>query len=287
MTPSHAIAFVNYRYFRTTDDNRSRYGRAYTYISKKPRILQLVSDGGTLWIATSFPIRRGRRYSLAFKLVGCEPFDVPEHLRRMFGAYGVIGRFSDSRHYPRNDLTDVLLSLDFAPKKPIRNPSVIGMSLMTARQLAAADIVQLEAYEDKLLHGRHIFISYSSQDRRQADLLQDALELRGHRVWRDVRSIACGEEWEPAIYRAIGNADAFLLLVSDRSAQSEWVRDEVRAALSLYERAGRIQRIVPLVQSSAAWDAFPELHRFQRYEWAETSRRVPSKLIEDLKGLER
>jgi len=286
MTPSHAIAFVNYRYFRTTDDNRGLYGRAYTYISKKPRILQLVGDGGTLWIATSFPIRRGRRYSLAFKLVGCEPFGVPDHLRRIFGDYGVIGSFKDSRHYPRNNLTELLLTFEFEPRKPIRDPSVIGMSLMTARQLAPVDVTALESYEDKLLHGRHIFISYSSKDRRQADLLQDALEARGHRVWRDVRSIACGEEWEPAIYRALDNADVFVLLASERSAESEWVRDEVRAALSLYGKAGRIQRIVPLAFSSAAWDAFPEVHRFQRYNWAETSRQVPSKLIEDLKALE-
>ncbi|MBE0702449.1 MAG: toll/interleukin-1 receptor domain-containing protein [Afipia sp.] len=285
MSTSHAIAFVNYKYFRTSDENRRRYNRAYTYISKKPRILRLVGDGGTLWVATSFPIPRGRRYSLAYKLVGCEPFDVPDHLRRVFGDYGVMGSFQDSRHYPRNDLTNLLLSFEFAPNKPIRDRSVIGMSLMTARQLSTVDAAALESYEDKLLHGRHIFISYSSKDRRRADILQDALEASGHRVWRDVRSIAAGEEWQPAIFRALENADAFMLLVSEQSAQSEWVRDEVRAALSLYGEAGRIQRIVPLVLSSAAWDAFPELHRFQRYDWTDSTRQVPAKLTDDLRDL--
>ncbi|MCA9909504.1 MAG: hypothetical protein KC519_12695, partial [Anaerolineae bacterium] len=83
MPPTHALAFVNYKYYRTSDENMARFGQAFTYVSKKPRVLQLVGDGGTLWIATSFPTARGRRYSLAYKLVKCKPLAVPDHLRHL------------------------------------------------------------------------------------------------------------------------------------------------------------------------------------------------------------
>ncbi|MCL4251715.1 MAG: TIR domain-containing protein [Anaerolineae bacterium] len=286
MTPTHAVAFVNYKYYRTSDENMARFGQAFTYISKKPRVLQLVGDGGTLWIVTSFPIARGRRYSLAYKLVKCKPLVVPDHLRRLFGDYGVIGSFKDSWHYPRNSLTNVLMSLEFVPPRPIHDPSVIGMSLMTARQLSEADVVMLEQYEERLLFGKRIFISYSSKDRRRAERLEGELLAHGQTVWRDVTSIPGGEEWARKIDEALAKTDVLLLLVSEHSAQSKWVRREMEAALSRYGKTNGIQRVVPVVLAQSAWADFPELHRFQRYTWTDPAQAVPQKVIDDLKLLE-
>jgi len=172
-----------------------------------------------------------------------------------------------SLHFPSNDITDVLLSLKFSPEKPMRGRNVIGISLMNARHLAVTDIQVLEEYADKVLHGKNIFISYSSKDIAFADALQRALEVRGHSVWRDVRSIVGGEQWEPAILRAIKNADAFLLMISENSARSEWVRREIDRALEMFGQPGKLQIVLPIVLSMDAWDDFPETHRFQRLEW--------------------
>lgn len=283
---THALAFVNYKYFRSSPENRKKFSKAYYYISKKCRIVELVGNGGTLWVVTSAPSSRGRIYSLAYKLVRCEPFEVWENLGGLFGEYGVIGDPKDSRHYPRNDMTELLLNFDFSPKKPIKNTSVIGISLMTARKLAPDDVLKLQDYEDKLLHGRHVFISYSSRDSEYADILQNILEANGHKVWRDLRSIVGGEEWEPAIYRAIKNADAFILLISNHSVGSTWVRKETQTALNLYGMAGKLQRLVPVVLSAEAWAAFPEVNPFQKREWTEISGNTPHQIASELKDIQ-
>jgi hypothetical protein len=267
----HALAFVNYKYLKTSKENRKKYSKAYWYVSKKPRIANLVGDGGTLWVVTS---RRppkeekgDRIYSLAYKLVDCQTFEVWDHLKKDFGEYGVIGDYRTSQHFPSNNMTNVLLSLEFSPKKPIRGPKVIGLSMLNARCLSVNDIKVLEEYADKVLHGKNIFISYSTKDMFFADTFQDEMEARGFSVDRDVRSIVGGEQWEPAIFKALKNADVFVVLISENSAKSEWVRREVRNALDIVDKPAKLKLLLPLVLSMDEWKDFPEIHRFQRREW--------------------
>lgn len=270
---THALAFVNYRYYRTSPETRRKYARAYWYVSNKPRVVKLVGSGGTLWVVTGRRAPNEQRvYSLAYKLVDCQTFEVWENLRKEFGEYGVMaGDLARSIHFPSNNITDVLLNLKFLPEKPIRAQEVIGFSLLNARCLSPADAKMLEDYADKVLHGKNVFISYSTQDVAFADCLQDALEAKEHSVFRDVRSIVGGEEWEPAIFRALQNADAFLLLISQNSAKSDWVRDEVKTALAVHGKPGKLKIVLPIVLSMDAWGAFPTIHRFQRHEWKKPS----------------
>jgi len=266
MNDKQALAFVNYRYFRTSPENRSKYPRAYFYVSRKRRLLDLVDGGGQLWVVTSYHSSSASRvYSLAYRLLNCQRFEPWDHVKKEFGAFGVIGDPTLSRHYPRNDLTRVLLDLEFSPPKPIRDAGVIGLSLLTVRQLAPGDVQKLESFEDKLLHGKHVFISYSSKDLALADRVQTALESHDHKVWRDVRSIVGGEQWEKAIFRAIENCDALVVLISKKSAESKWVRKELDIAKQLNGKPGKIQRIIPLVLDEEAWrKSFSDIHDRQR-----------------------
>jgi len=267
----HALAFVNYKYFKTSKENRKKYSKAYWYVSKKPRIANLVGDGGTLWVVTSRrppkEERGDRIYSLAYKLIDCQTFEVWDHLKKDFGEYGVIGDYRKSQHFPSNNMTNVLLSLEFSPKKPIRGPKVIGLSMLNARRLSVNDIKVLEEYADKVLHGKNIFISYSTKDMFFADTFQDEMEARGFSVDRDVRSIVGGEQWEPAIFKALKNAEVFVVLISENSAKSKWVRREVRNALDIVDKPAKLKLLLPLVLSMDKWKDFPEIHRFQRREW--------------------
>lgn len=131
-----------------------------------------MGEGGTLGVVTSYhPLKGDRIYSLAYKLINCQTFYVWKHLRKEFGEYGVMGDPTESIHFPSNDLTDVLLSLKFSPEKPIREQKVIGLSLLNARRLSTEDILVLEDYADKVLHGKNVFISYSREDIAIADAL--------------------------------------------------------------------------------------------------------------------
>ncbi len=76
----------------------------------------------------------------------------------------------------------------------------------------------------------HIFISHSTQDDAFVAELRQALELRGLTVWVDSRYLRGGDQLAPEIERAIREARAFVVVVSQHSLNSEWVHDEVDCA---------------------------------------------------------
>jgi len=96
----------------------------------------------------------------------------------------------------------------------------------------------------------HVFISYSSHNKPVADAVCATLEASGLRCWMAPRDIAPGADWSQAIIDAIAAAQAFVLVFSSHSNQSEQVKREVSFAVS------QARPIVPLriedVQPSGA-----------------------------------
>lgn len=70
-----------------------------------------------------------------------------------------------------------------------------------------------------------VFLSYDHEDVAQAASIAAALEDAGHSVWWD-RQIHGGAEYNDAIETAVERADAVVVLWSERSVKSAWVRDE-------------------------------------------------------------
>lgn len=70
-----------------------------------------------------------------------------------------------------------------------------------------------------------VFLSYDHDDIARAAPLAAALEAHGHSVWWD-RSIHGGAEYNSEIESAVERSDAVVVLWSDRSVRSAWVRDE-------------------------------------------------------------
>ncbi|MBA2771154.1 MAG: TIR domain-containing protein [Sphingomonas sp.] len=70
-----------------------------------------------------------------------------------------------------------------------------------------------------------VFLSYAREDAAKAKALATALERAGHGVWWD-RHIRSGSEFAGAIEEALKRADAVLVLWSEKSVCSSWVRDE-------------------------------------------------------------
>src|SRR5688572_10758931 len=76
-----------------------------------------------------------------------------------------------------------------------------------------------------------IFISYASGDRPFAWRLADALEARGWSVWWDHRNLRGGQHFDRIIEEAISNAGVVIVVWSQHSIVSGWVRDEAALAL--------------------------------------------------------
>ena len=85
-----------------------------------------------------------------------------------------------------------------------------------------------------------VFVSYHRHDERLAGELVAVLGARGIRVWWD-RMLEAGEPWRDQLYAALGDGRcrAVALVLTERSALSEWVHAEVSEAT----RVGR-----PVVQ---------------------------------------
>src|SRR5665213_2015656 len=76
-----------------------------------------------------------------------------------------------------------------------------------------------------------IFVSYSSQDRERAAAVARALEARGWSLWWD-RTIPPGRQYDDVIVEALAAARVVVVLWSQASAASGWVKNEASEALS-------------------------------------------------------
>ncbi|MBZ0316556.1 MAG: TIR domain-containing protein [Anaerolineae bacterium] len=77
-----------------------------------------------------------------------------------------------------------------------------------------------------ITHPSHVFISYSRRDSAFAEQLER--DLQGHhlKTWRDTTSITGSQEWYDSIIAGIEGAYAVLLIVTENSEQSRWVKRE-------------------------------------------------------------
>jgi len=74
-----------------------------------------------------------------------------------------------------------------------------------------------------------IFISYASEDRARVRPLAEALQERGFKVWWD-RSLAAGQDYTAIIEKELKDAKAVIVVWTQSSANSTFVRDEAGRA---------------------------------------------------------
>jgi tetratricopeptide (TPR) repeat protein len=84
-----------------------------------------------------------------------------------------------------------------------------------------------------------VFLSYDHDDATRAAPIAAALEKAGHSVWWD-RHIAGGTEYNREIESAVERSDAVVVLWSESSVKSAWVRDEAAEGRDQ-------QKLVPLL----------------------------------------
>jgi hypothetical protein len=75
-----------------------------------------------------------------------------------------------------------------------------------------------------------VFISYSSKDKTEADILCAGLEAEGIRCWIAPRNVPVGSNWASAIIEALRASRLLVLLLSSGSNASEMVAREVERA---------------------------------------------------------
>lgn len=81
-----------------------------------------------------------------------------------------------------------------------------------------------------------IFISYSWADRDVVWSIAEAFSAKGLEVWIDKREIRPGDRITEQGQKALVECDALLLMWSQSSSLSDYVRDEWNAALAYHKR---------------------------------------------------
>jgi len=270
----HAAAMVKWDTFRPSQGTGG--AAVYDYGSDQEILLDRVATGGTLWLITSR--RKGknpRQYHLAYKLVSCTRVD--PHQSLFSGQYQYVVRSKDwahSRHFKYNLATDTLRRLHFTSGKPMSEVANIGLRLLTIPALTEEDVSLLERLQHKIESGRTVFISYSHQDSTFASTLEAELGQRDVSASRDVAFLQPGQEWAAALEREVLGTDCFLVLISPQSAESPWVHREVQWALNEYDAHGLVKAILPVLLPSGGWEKFPELHRFERWQYPPSKARA-------------
>lgn len=88
------------------------------------------------------------------------------------------------------------------------------------------------------------FISHASADRKWmiAKVIQP-LRVEGIRPWFSSEAIRSSTQWEREILKGLESCDWFCVVVSEKSATSDWVRDELFWAMQY-----RPARIIPIIK---------------------------------------
>lgn len=105
-----------------------------------------------------------------------------------------------------------------------------------------------------------LFISYSSKDNALAGRLHADLQANGVRCWFAHEDMKIGDKIRPRIDEAIHLQDKLLLLLSEHSIASDWVADEVEAAIEKEQRQKReilfpVRLDDAVMHTSRAWAA--------------------------------
>jgi uncharacterized protein YjbI with pentapeptide repeats len=109
-------------------------------------------------------------------------------------------------------------------------------------------------YQDHRRASRYCtaFISYSSSDQDFADRIHADLRKVGLRAWLATEDLKTGDWFRQSIYDAIHVHERLLLVLSRSSIESEWVEDEVNAALER-ERAEDRLILAPISLDDSLW----------------------------------
>lgn len=99
-------------------------------------------------------------------------------------------------------------------------------------------------------NAKHAFISYVKEDTAQVDALCRLLEAAGVPYWRDRKDLGAGEEWKPAIRRAIqAGSIAFVACFSDNSRRRDtsYMNEELTLAVDEFrKRAPGVTWLLPV-----------------------------------------
>ncbi|MBT5029293.1 MAG: toll/interleukin-1 receptor domain-containing protein [Nitrospinaceae bacterium] len=138
------------------------------------------------------------------------------------------------------------------------------------------------------------FISHSSKDEAFAHRLHADLQAKGIRCWYAPENLKIGDEIQPTIDKAIRVHEKLLLIFSENSITSSWVRKEAHEAMTTEKNKGKKDVLFPIrlddsiLNTAEQWcdDVKRERHIGDFRNWTDhdTYQKSLDRLLRDLKN---
>ncbi|MFP4575703.1 MAG: toll/interleukin-1 receptor domain-containing protein, partial [Coleofasciculus sp.] len=190
----------------------------------------------------------------------------------------------------------ILLTKALKWQEQYQNPSILlrGYNLRSAEAwlkvakkrtqhppIALQEEYITESQRQPPLESLDVFISYSRADSDLARKLNNALQMQGKTTWFDQESIASGSDFKQEIQLGIKACDNFLFILSPRSVNSPYCKDEVEYAASLNKRF-----VTVLHQPVNSAELHPELAKTQWIDFNQNQREFNANFNQLVRALE-
>jgi serine/threonine protein kinase len=243
--------------------------RGYLHRNIKPRAI--LQDGGGRPRLSSFEVAVQRAgLTSSIEIAGTPQYMAPEQLRKdakLLGPHTDVWGFgvtlyevlTGERPFGGSGFQELFQVIpNVTPQPPAaRNPSIpaeLSRICMTCLRkdpkeryehvgLVADDLRRWRHHATAATPEQRVFVSHSTRDREFVEReVISHLERHGIRTWYSKVAIQTAAEWETSIRRGLDSCDWFLIVLSPRSATSEWVKDELHWAIDK-----RPNRIIPVL----------------------------------------
>lgn len=130
---------------------------------------------------------------------------------------------------PKEEEPSLLQPKSMAPSVRRRTKDLMA-SLTGTQNIRLSEFVAKKSTTGKL------FISYSREDVKLAEQLEEDLKSKNYEVWRDRSRFTPGVKWSQAVSKPLGETNIVLLLWTENSYNDEWVRYEWVTAVALKKK---------------------------------------------------
>lgn len=113
---------------------------------------------------------------------------------------------------------------------------------------------------------KEVFLSHSSQDREITERIAETVRNHGIPVWYSATNIRGAQQWHDEIGKALKRCDFFIVLLSNSSISSQWVKRELSYALN---HAQYTEKILPITLEACDYESLSwTLESFQMIDLA-------------------
>ncbi|MEO9683246.1 MAG: toll/interleukin-1 receptor domain-containing protein [Tateyamaria sp.] len=95
---------------------------------------------------------------------------------------------------------------------------------------------------------RRVFIIYPHESKQEARDMAELLQKNDVEPWLDINEISAGEVWRDAIAQALDESAMAVVLLTEHSGSSEFVKSEIKAAVhNLEARDKKTSPVIPVL----------------------------------------